>query len=105
MLWGGIQLSTHRRSQRGRGNRGVYWTDGGLGLDGYVKHFVLPVHSQHRYYGARRCRLRGRRRNPPNMPGSTLVHHNIVANNQHTNALQTHNSTLGSNKSAHRVKP
>lgn len=41
----------------------------------------------------------------PNMPGSTLVHHNIVANNQHTNALQTHNSTLGSNKSAHRVKP
>jgi hypothetical protein len=36
--------------------------------------------------------------------GSTLVHHNIVANNQHTNALQTHNSSLGS-KSAHRVKP
>ena len=39
------------------------------------------------------------------MPGSTLVHHNIIANNQHTNAVQTHASPLGSNKSAKRVKP
>jgi hypothetical protein len=39
------------------------------------------------------------------IPGSSLVHHNIVANSQHTNALQMRNSSVGPNKSAKRVKP
>jgi hypothetical protein len=39
------------------------------------------------------------------MPSPISVHHNSVANNQHTNALQAHNSSLGMSKSAKRVKP
>ena len=84
--------------RRERFNRGTCRTDGVLRLDGHAKHFVLPVRGQHRHYGARRPRGAAE----IHMPGSSLVRHNIVANSQHTNALQMHNSSVRPNKSANR---